>query len=541
MLIAQQIGTLFGGIGLFLLGMWLMTEGLRLAAGAALREVLARSTRTRWRSLGSGIMLTAVVQSSSAVTVAAIGFVNAGLLTLSQVLWVLFGSNVGTTLTGWLVALLGLQIKIDLLALPLIGAGMLLRMTGGASRRGSIGLALAGFGVLFLGIDVLRDAFAVLAADMRFPSGGAPGSVLAHVLIGALLTLLMQSSSAATALTLTAAQGGLLGLEAAAAVVIGSNIGTTGTAVIAALGATANARRAAAAHVLFNVLTGAVALLALPWLLGLTQRLGAWVGAPAGVATVLALFHTVFNLVGVLLMWPMSDRLAAFLETRFRSAEEDEAKAQFLDASTAALPALGIDALNREVSRFGAIALRSACGAAAPPWPGQAQELARAQRTLAALDAAIDAFVVRLNRAAMTHDSALRLATVLRRAAYYASVVEQLPAVAAAAQDVHLPATPASAALGADVDRLRHAAGDLLQHLDPQAGLRPDVDARAAAWDAGYQQVKAALLEAGARATVPPADMETLLRSNSALRRTVQQALKAARAAHAPASAATGG
>ncbi len=534
MLIAHQFGTVFGGIGLFLLGMWLMTEGLRLAAGPALREVLARSTRTRWRALGSGIMLTAVVQSSSAVTVAAIGFVNAGLLTLGQVLWVLFGSNVGTTMTGWLVALLGLQIKIDLFALPLIGAGMLLRLTGGGSRRGSVGLALAGFGVLFLGIDVLRNAFTGLATGMSFPPSEGFWGVMAHVLVGALLTLLMQSSSAATALTLTAAQGGLLGLEAAAAVVIGSNIGTTGTAVIAAIGATANARRAAAAHVLFNLLTGAVALLALPWLLGLTQWVGGWVGAPSGVATVLALFHTVFNVLGVLLMWPLSDRLAKFLETRFRSAEEDEARARYLDASTAALPALAIDALNREVARVGSIALRTARSVALlGADPGR--ELARAQRTLAALDAAIDAFVVRLNRAGMTQDSALRLATVLRRAAYYASVVELLPAVAAAAQELPAPFRPANARLVADVGLLRRAAGDLLQELDPQdaASRASDMATRAAAWDLRYQQVKAALLEAGALGTLTPGEMELLLRSNSALRRTVQQALKAAQAWHA--------
>ncbi|MDP1692525.1 MAG: Na/Pi symporter [Burkholderiaceae bacterium] len=531
MLIAHPLGALVGGIGLFLLGMWLMTEGLRLAAGAALREVLARSTRTRWRALGSGVMLTAMVQSSSAVTVAAIGFVNAGLLSLSQVLWVLFGSNVGTTMTGWLVALLGLQIKIDLLALPLVGAGMLLRLTGGASRRGGFGLALAGFGVLFLGIDVLREAFTGLAAGMSFARTEGFWGVVAHVLIGVVLTLLMQSSSAATALTLTAAQGGLLGLESAAAVVIGSNIGTTGTAVLAAIGATANARRAAAAHVLFNLLTGVVALLALPWLLGLTQWAGGWVGAASGVATVLALFHTLFNLLGVLLMWPLSDRLAAFLEARFRTAEEDEARPRYLDASTAAVPALAIEALDREVARFGAIALRTARSVALPG-AGHADELARAQYTLSALDAAIDAFVVRLNRATMTQDSALRLASVLRRRAYYASVVELLPAIAAASQELPAQTTPGSVAVMADVRVLRQAAGVLLQQLDPQdaASLPADIDRRADAWDLRYRQVKAALLEAGALGTVAPGAMELLLRSNSALRRTVQQALKARQA-----------
>jgi phosphate:Na+ symporter len=515
-----------------------MTEGLRLAAGAALRDVLASSTRTRWRALGSGFMLTAVVQSSSAVTVAAIGFVNAGLLSLGQVLWVLFGSSVGTTMTGWLVALLGLKIKIDLLALPLIGVGMLLRLTGGATRRGSIGLALAGFGVLFLGIDVLRNAFTEVASGVSFPAIEGFWGIAAHVLIGAMLTLLMQSSSAANALTLTAAQGGLLGLEAAAAMVIGASIGTTGTALIAALGATANAKRAAAAHVIFSLLAGGVALLALPWLLSLTQWLGGWVGAPAGVATVLALFHTVFSLLGVLMMWPLSDRLAAFLEARFRTAEEDEGRARYLDAATALLPALAIDALSREVKRYGGMALGAAAGLVRAS-ANTAIELSRAQRTLTTLNAAIDDFVVRLNRASMTQDTALRLSMVLRRASYYTSVVEQLPAIANASQELPPSVLASHDSLATDANRVRQRAADLMLMLASQEDEAPtdDIDRQASAWEADYQSLKAIVLEAGAMGTLPPSAMEVLLRSNSALRRSLQQALKASRVAIADAPA----
>ncbi len=538
MLTAFQSGALLGGIGLFLLGMWLMTEGLRLASGSALREVLARSTQTRWRALASGIMLTAVVQSSSAVTVAAIGFVNAGLLTLGQVLWVLFGSNVGTTMTGWLVAMLGLKIKVDLFALPLVGAGMLLRLSGGNSRRGSFGLALAGFGILFLGIDVLRNAFTDLSAGIAFPDIEGFWGMVAHVLIGALLTLLMQSSSAATALTLTAAQGGLLGLEAAAAVVIGSNIGTTGTALIAAIGATANARRAAAAHVLFNVLTGCVAFLALPWLLRVTQWLGGWIGAPADIATALALFHTAFNLLGVLLMWPLSDRLATFLDARFRTTEDDEARARYLDASTAALPPLAIDALNREVARYGSIALRAACNLTITSTSAY-RDLSRAQRTLAALGNAIDTFVVRLNRAAMTQDTALRLASVLRRSAYYTNIGEQLPAIAGAAEAMPPHDRASGSDLVAKLSRLRETGAELLQDLAPQddaiatEALATEAEARASNWESQYQEVKAGLLQAGALGTLSPSTMDRLLRSNSALRRAVQQAIKASKLASA--------
>lgn len=148
-----------GALGLFLLGMGLMSEGLRQAAGPALRQLLCAATRTRAQALGSGILVTALVQSSSAVTVATIGFVNAGLLALGPALWVLFGANVGTTMTGWIVATIGLKFKIEALAMPLIGLGALLRLSGQGQRASAFGTALAGFGLLFLGIALLQQTF----------------------------------------------------------------------------------------------------------------------------------------------------------------------------------------------------------------------------------------------------------------------------------------------------------------------------------------------------------------------------------------------
>ncbi|MBU4045114.1 MAG: Na/Pi symporter, partial [Gammaproteobacteria bacterium] len=354
----SAIGGLLGGIGLFLLGMSLMTDGLKLAAGPALGRILTYSTKTRIRGLASGALLTAMVQSSSAVTVAAIGFVNAGLLTLGQSLWVLFGSNIGTTMTGWLVALVGLKFKIDLLALPLIGIGMALRLTGEHSRRGATGLALAGFGVLFLGIDMLQTAFSGFTSDFSLSEFDGVTGLLLMVLSGLLMTVLMQSSSASLTIVLTAAQGGLISIESAAAAVIGANIGTTVTALIAAIGATPNAKRAASAHVLFNVLTGIVALLMLPLLVALIAELRDLLQLDSAPAAFLALFHTVFNLMGVLLMWPLVDRLTHFLERRFRTTEEDEARPQHLDANVLGVPTLALDALHQEVRRMGVQSIR---------------------------------------------------------------------------------------------------------------------------------------------------------------------------------------
>jgi len=511
---------LAGGIGLFLLGMWLMTDGLKLAAGSALERILARSTGTPLRGLASGVLITALVQSSSAITVATIGFVNAGLLTLGQALWVLFGSNVGTTMTGWLVAIVGLNFKIEVLALPMIGVGMVLHLTGAGNRRGALGMTLAGFGVLFLGIDILKDTFTGISGQMALPGGGGVLGVLAHVGAGVLLTVLMQSSSAALAVALTAAQGGLLTIHDAAAVVIGANVGTTVTALLAALGATPNARRAAAAHVLFNLLTGAVALLLLPWLIDFIDWLQVLLELDAAPAVTLALFHTVFNVLGVVLMWPLAARLTEFLAHRFRTAEEDEARPQHLDSTLLSLPALALDALIQEVRRMGEVALRGARRvwrveqAAAPAsLPEQA--------VVAQLNAAIARFIAQLHRVSMAVESAQRLPEVLRAARYYDTVAEL---------SAELAAMPHPGSLGSPVLRDRIAA--FLAETAPLLSVEAadgalDPDSRLADMQRQYRALKAAVLAEGARGDFDIHDMERCLRRLSRMRRLAEQALKA--------------
>jgi hypothetical protein len=190
----QGAAVLAGGLGLFLLGMAMMTDGLKLAAGPALARILEGATRTRQHALGSGMLLTALVQSSSAVTVATVGFVNAGLLSLGGAIWVLFGANVGTTLTSWIVALVGLKLDIETLALPLIAVGAVLRMTS-LQQRAAVGQACAGFGLLFLGIDFLQQAMAGVAGRLSPPQGDGVPALLAQLGIGALMTMLVQSSS----------------------------------------------------------------------------------------------------------------------------------------------------------------------------------------------------------------------------------------------------------------------------------------------------------------------------------------------------------
>jgi len=524
----DALAGLAGGLGLFLLGMTMMTDGLKLAAGPALERILAAATRTRWHALGSGILVTALVQSSSAVTVATIGFVNAGLMTLAPALWVLFGANVGTTMTGWIVALVGLKFKIEALALPMIGVGVALRLSGAGSRRGPVGDALAGFGLLFVGISMLQQTFAGLAGQVGLPQGEGALAVMAQVLVGALMTVLMQSSSASMTIALTAAQGGLLSAQSAAAVVIGANIGTTVTALLAAIGATPNARRAAAAHVLFNLLTGVVALLLLPWLIGMLATLREALGLPADPAAKLALFHTTFNLLGVLLMWPLAGLLTSWLLTRFRAREEDEAQPRYLDDNVLAVPTLALDALEREVARIGH---RSVALARSALRGSDAATLAAGQAIVARLDAAVEGFVERMNRRAMPLRTSQRLARSLRVQRYHATTAEH--ALSAGAPPSGLPAM--GSAVAAPLAAFRARGDALLEQCDP---ARPPAetavrDAALAATEAAYEHLKDALLVAGAAGHTRLPEMERALRHFSLLRRAAQQAHKAAARAEA--------
>ena len=523
----DTINLLLGGIGLFLLGMVLMTDGLKAAAGPALSRVLTSSTQTRWRGLGSGIFVTALVQSSSAVTVAAIGFVNAGLLTFGQSLWVIFGANVGTTMTGWLVALIGLKIKVEAAALPMIGIGMALRLSGAETRRGAAGTALAGFGILFLGIGYLQQSFsgAALGFDLSALSGHGLQSVLAFLLAGLLLTTLMQSSSAALAIVLTLAESGLLPLQEAAAAVIGANVGTTVTALIAVIGATPNARRAASAHVLFNVLTGVAAFLLLPALIAFVDLLREGFSLVQSPSVSLALFHTVFNILGVLLMWPLSTRLAAFLQHRFRTREEEIAQPRYLDRNVASVPSLATSALRRELVRFGGMAVggvwsRIGLLTGDHGRPDDAVALPALGRTIAD-------FVTRVSRGSMSAVTAQALANLLRVQRYYETCGELAPEIATGhAAVVALGDTP----LHASVVAMAESADRLLVQLNPDtepfAPLGPE---QAAQFEADYQDLKEAILTASACGEIGIETMESLTRTFSTLRRVVDQAAKAAR------------
>ena len=305
-----QIFTALGGIGMFLLGMEMLTRALRDAAGARLRGLLARFTTTPLRGVMTGALVTAVIQSSSATTVMTVGFVGAGLLELHQALGILFGANIGTTVTGWLVTFLGLKLDLASFAMAaLLPAALALLLTQGTSAR--IGRLVSGLALMLIGLEMMQDALQG-AAGMVLPDtmqSTSLGGMLRLAATGLAVTVLIQSSSAAVALTLVLLQGGLIGLPEAAAMVVGMNVGTTFTALLASIGGSRQMRQTAVANLLFNVVTGA---LVLPLVLLAPDLLGR-VADATGPLIALMIFHTGFNLAGTALFLPFTRPYTALI------------------------------------------------------------------------------------------------------------------------------------------------------------------------------------------------------------------------------------
>lgn len=379
-----------GGVGLFLLGMQLMTEGLRALAGAGLRRRLADFTRTPLTGALTGAAATALVQSSSAVTVATVGFVAAGLMTFPHALGVIFGANLGTTFTGWMVALIGFKLQLGQIAAPLALAGALLRLFGRGRVR-EAGLALAGFALLFIGISAMQDGlegFRDLISPADLPRGGV-GATLILVAAGAVITLITQSSSAGVATALVALQGGVIAFPQAAALVIGMQVGTTFTALLATLGGSTAAKRTGRAHLVYNLFNASVAL-------GLLAAFGPWIEArlqgagPGDAQLALVGFHTAFNLVSLALALPLSARFARLMIRL--TPESGAALTRRLDDRLTGDPGAALDAAAGTIGDLARVLTRAAGRLAAPGrGPVPRATLARVEGALSELAAFLDA------------------------------------------------------------------------------------------------------------------------------------------------------
>jgi phosphate:Na+ symporter len=339
------ISQLFGGVGLFLLGVFLMTDGLKTAGGEALRGILVKFTGRPFTAFISGTGLTVLVQSSSATTLATIGFVSAGILSFSQAIGLVIGATLGTTSTGWLVSLVGLKFGIGKFAFLMVGLGAIARLVT-HGRNAALALSVAGFGLMFVGIDSLQAGMVALSGSIsaeQLPHGTLLGRGLL-VIIGVVLTVIMQSSAAAIATTLAAFHSGVIDLEQGASLVIGQSIGTTFTSALAAMHATVPAKRTAFAHVLFSAIAGILAFATVPLFVVAIRKAADAIGWQPG-AVVLAAFHSGFTLLAALLVLPAVGKFSAVIE-RFIP-ERHPSLTRRLDASVAELPDVAIEAVRR--------------------------------------------------------------------------------------------------------------------------------------------------------------------------------------------------
>lgn len=310
---AQLIQAL-SGLGMFLFGMLYMEMALKESAGLRFKSWIKDSTSSTARSLMTGTIATTLLQSSSVVTLMTLSFVSVSLITLHSGIAVIFGANVGTTVTSWIVATLGFKVKIEVFALPMIGAGGLLLMFAEPYKKViMVAKVFVGFGLLFLGLEFMKTSIESLTTAIDLAKF-ANYPLITFIGIGFLLTAIIQSSSAATAIVLSALYVHILNFEQAAAMVIGTNIGTTVTAILGSLGGIPDKKRVALAHFIFNFVTAAAAFLLLPFL---TQFIMSFDALRNDTVTALALFHTIFNVLGVLLLLPFISLMAKLLDRLF--------------------------------------------------------------------------------------------------------------------------------------------------------------------------------------------------------------------------------
>ena len=358
---------IIGSVGLFLFGMQILSEGLQKSASGKLKKTLEMMTGNRLLSVLTGFLITVVIQSSSATTVMVVSFVNAGLMNLISAIGVILGANIGTTVTGWLVALLGFSVDITILSLFSIAVALPFLFSKKTKAREYAEIFM-GFGLLFIGLEFIQASMPDISSHPEILSflsqfeDGSVFSILICVLIGTLLTIVVQSSSASMAITITMAYQGWIGVWTASALCLGQNIGTTVTAYIASLGASTNAKRAATAHTLFNVVGSVLVLFLMKPMLNIVD----WITRANIFAisegdmhmvlpTFLATFHTLFNVFNTIVFFPFVRPFASLIEhiiPEKKKEEEEHYQFKYI-AGRAEAPEFYLIALKNEVKKLG--------------------------------------------------------------------------------------------------------------------------------------------------------------------------------------------
>jgi len=339
------------GVSIFLFGMLFLEEGFKAFTGGVLEKLLQKTTDKTWKSLLFGVVSTSIMQSSSLVSVITISFISAGLVSLVAGIGIIFGANIGTTTGAWLVAAFGLKVKISAYAMPMLVFGIVLSFQKSKYLKGA-GAVLAGLGFLFLGIHYMKEGFEAFKDSFDLASlavAGYPGLFL-FAAIGAAATVVMQSSHATLVLILTALAASQITYDNGLALAIGANVGTTITAIIGSLSANVQGKRLAGAHLIFNVVTGVIAIAFISQFIWAVDIVSNKVGIAADNYTMkLAVFHTLFNLTGVLVMVPLIQRLADFLVKSLPEKAKDLAEPLYLNDAAIEFPETVLKALKKEV------------------------------------------------------------------------------------------------------------------------------------------------------------------------------------------------
>ncbi|MBT8119484.1 MAG: Na/Pi symporter [Gammaproteobacteria bacterium] len=352
--------TISAGVAIFLFGMLSLEEGFRAFTGGALERLLRHTTSSTYHSLGFGIISTTIMQSSSLVSVITISFLSAGLITLAAGIGIIFGANLGTTTGAWLVAGFGLKVNIASYAMPMLVFGVIMMFQPSKQLKGA-GYILSGLGFLFLGIHYMKEGFDAFSGNIdlsQFSVSGYPGLFL-FALIGIIATVVMQSSHATLVLIITALSVNQISYENALALAIGSNVGTTITAIIGAMSANEAGKRLASAHLIFNLVTGIIAIALIYQLMEFIDWFAKQVDiADDDYSLKLAVFHTIFNLIGVLVMLPFIGKLVTTLERVIPEKVPEVDQPKYLSDLSADYPGTAVEALRNETIRIFDAALR---------------------------------------------------------------------------------------------------------------------------------------------------------------------------------------
>jgi len=349
--LSPDFQTIAAGVSIFLFGMYFLERGFNAFTGGMLEKLLQKTTDKLWKSIGFGVVSTTIMQSSSLVSVISISFISAGLISLAAGIGIIFGANLGTTTGAWLIAGFGLKVKISAYAMPMLVVGLILTFQKSKHLRG-FGYILAGLGFLFLGIHYMKEGFEAFKDQINLAEFAIPGikGLLIYTLIGMAATVIMQSSHATMVLIITALSMQHVTYENALALAIGANVGTTITAIIGSLSSNYQGKQLAGAHLIFNFVTGAIAIIGIKFIIVVVDYLSALVGIGAEDYTLkLAMFHTVFNLIGVAVMTPFVGKLVIFLENTIKPRQREVTEPYFLNNAALEFPETMIKSVRNEI------------------------------------------------------------------------------------------------------------------------------------------------------------------------------------------------